>query len=196
MPQVISAITVKSLKTKEEYDNRNFIFFNDLEKRFLIRNNYIFKFYRKNVSGTEYWLCKRCLKHSVTIDKNLIIAENPHSLDSDNEDTCCHTDDELLCLKSLVKIRKRCLEEITPVQQIYDDQLAELNEIIDTQVISRYFPSFMSIRTTFFNIRKIKIKKKLPNIPKNTSDIEQPSSRKQTKKKNFYCMILLIMSEQ
>ena len=105
--------SVESDNEQDDFDGGNFTYFEDLDKRFLIRNNYVFKWYRKNAGGSEYWLCKRCLQHSVTVDNNLIANENAHSIEDDVEDVCVHTYDEILCLKTVVKIRKRGYKEIT-----------------------------------------------------------------------------------
>ena len=168
---------------EELFDLGNFTYFNDLEKRFLIRNNYIFKWYRKNKgSGSEYWLCKRCLKHSVTVENNLITNENSHLNNQDDEDTCIHTDEELLCLKTVVRIRERCYKEVNPIPEIYDDEIATLNEFLSTDVISRYISPFQTMRTTLYNIRK----KKLPSIPNHTSEIALTEEFAQTiDKKRF-----------
>ncbi len=71
--------SVESDNEQDDFDRGNFTYFEDLDKRFLIRNNYVFKWYRKNAGGSKYWLCKRCLQHSVTVDNNLIANENAHS---------------------------------------------------------------------------------------------------------------------
>jgi hypothetical protein len=149
-------------------DLGNFTYFNDLDKKFLIRNNYIFKWYSKNKDDSEYWLCRRCLKHSVTVARDLIVNENSHNVEDEDEDTCVYTEAELLCEQAIVRIRRRCLKEITPIPEIYDDELTSLNELLSSEVISIYIKPFKSMRSTLYNIRK----KTIPNIPTSTDEID------------------------
>jgi hypothetical protein len=61
-----------------------------------------------------------------------------HSIEDDVEDVCVHTDDEILCLKTIVKIRKRAYKEITPIPEIYDDEIATLNELLSKETIQTF----------------------------------------------------------
>ena len=72
--------------------------------------------------------------------------------EEEGEDSCIHTDDELLCIKTIVKIRERCYKEVTSIPEIYDDEIALINEVVSSKVISRYISPFTSMSTTLYNI--------------------------------------------
>jgi hypothetical protein len=112
----------------------------------------------------------------------LIANENAHSIEDDVEDVCVHTDDEILCLKTVVKIRKRAYKEITPIPEIYDDEIASLNEFLSKETINAYIPPFRSMRSTLYNIRI----KNLPKLPTDASEIILTEEYNQTvDKKRF-----------
>jgi hypothetical protein len=59
-----------------------------------------------NKDVSENWLCRRCLKHSVTVAQDLIVNENPHNMEDEDEDTCVYTEAELLCEQAIVRIKR------------------------------------------------------------------------------------------
>jgi hypothetical protein len=76
------------------------------------------------------------------------------------------------------------LKEITPIPEIYDDELASLNELLSLEVISIYIKPFKSMRSTLYNISK----KNLPNIPTSTDEIELNEEYTQTTDKKRFLL--------
>jgi len=97
---------------------------------------------------------------------DVIVHETEH-MESDGEDTCAMTDDKYECWRAEIRVKMRCLKEITAISEIYDDEIVKLNEFLSIESIDRNFKKFKTFRANLNKIRK----RTLPNLPTNTDDI-------------------------
>ncbi|CAF1075534.1 unnamed protein product [Brachionus calyciflorus] len=87
--------------------------------------------------------------------------------DSDHRNHDLFTYSDIQIFKAIGKIKNRCDKEITPVTEIYDEEVNELTRLLSSEVIADLMPSFESLRSNLYRIRN----KSIPILPQTTDDI-------------------------
>lgn len=128
----------------------------------LIYKNYHYKWQRKN-SNSVYWKCKECNTFMLVSDDGDVLSEP-----SDDKHTCNPlSNDHIECLQVESLIKNKVLTTITPIQEIYEQELVRLAEIIPESSIATYLPQYEEIKANLYRIRK----RNLPTLPITSEDI-------------------------
>ncbi|CAF1136280.1 unnamed protein product [Brachionus calyciflorus] len=62
--------------------------------------------------------------------------------------------------------------EITPLPQVYNDEIQELSSLVSTEAIAQFISPFDKIKSTLYRIRS----KTIPKLPKTTEEIIIPDN--------------------
>ncbi|CAF1124938.1 unnamed protein product, partial [Brachionus calyciflorus] len=100
----------------------------------------------------------------------MLVGDNGDVLSepSDDKHTCNPlSDDHIQCLQAESFIKNKVLTTITPIQEIYEQELIRLAEIIYESSIAAYLPQFEDIKANLYRIRK----RNLSLLPITSEDI-------------------------
>lgn len=154
---------------------------NRLGNQNLVHNG--FKFQAKNRRGERtYWKCStaNCPATINTLNNIPTKVSANHNHESDNV--------QLKVDVVLQSMKKRCIDELTPVPTIYEEELVKLrtddwND--DTQELVENIPTFPSCKSAMYNKRK----KTLPVLPKTADDINIDGIWTQTTKGDPFLLV-------